>query len=127
MNIVTWVFVIGGICGFLIVCVAIWDVFIQKKHAILHNFPVIGHARYLLERIGPELRQYWVAHDKEERPFNRSERTWVYATAKGENNHFGFGTSEELYQEGYPIIKHATFPFPSEKAVYPKGNATAVP
>ena len=111
----------------LIGLVAIWDVFIQKKHAILHNFPVVGHARYLLERIGPELRQYWVAHDKEERPFNRSERAWVYATAKGQNNNFGFGTSEELYQTGYPIIKHATFPFPSEQAVHPEGDPTAIP
>lgn len=114
-------------CTFGLIALAIWDVFIQKKHAILHNFPVVGHFRYVLERIGPELRQYWVAHDKEERPFNRSERAWVYATAKGQNNNFGFGTSEELYRSGYPIIKHATFPFSSEKAAYRKEDPTAIP
>ena len=116
-----------GAAIFIFVSVAIWDVFIQKKHAILHNFPVVGHARYFLERFGPELRQYWVAHDKEERPFNRSERAWIYATSKGQNSNFGFGTSEELYQTGYPIIKHAAFPYPSENAVHPPNDPTAIP
>ena len=45
----------------------------QKKHTLLHNFPVFGHMRYLLEMVGPGLRQYWVANDKEERPFNRAD------------------------------------------------------
>ncbi len=95
-----------------LVFVGLRDIFLQRSHAIQHNFPVVGHLRYMMERVGPELRQYWVAHDKEERPFNRSERSWVYASAKGEDNTFGFGTSEEVYGTGYPIIKHATFPFP---------------
>lgn len=99
----------------------------QKKHTIQHNFPVVGHLRYFLEMIGPELRQYWVANDKEERPFDRTERTWVYATAKGQNNNFGFGTTEELYMPGYPIIKHKAFPFPESKAVYVKDDPSAIP
>jgi len=103
------------------------DVFLQRRHAIQHNFPVVGHLRYLMERIGPELRQYWVAHDKEELPFNRSERSWVYASAKGQNNTFGFGTSEQVYGTGYPIIKHATFPFPDTQATWPGDDPTAVP
>jgi len=107
--------------------VGIRDVFIQKRHTIQHNFPVVGHLRYLLEMIGPELRQYWVANDKEEMPFNRSERSWVYASAKGQNNTFGFGTSELIYGTGYPIIKHAVFPFPAHKAHHPGGDKTAVP
>ena len=53
---------------------------IQRRHAILRNFPVIGHGRYLLERIGPELRQYIVAGNDEERPFTRDQRRWVYAS-----------------------------------------------
>jgi len=85
---------------------------LQKKHTIQHNFPVVGHLRYFLEMIGPELRQYWVAHDKEEKPFDRTERSWIYATAKGQNNNFGFGTTELQYEPGYPIIKHKAFPFP---------------
>ena len=54
----------------------------QKRHAILRNFPVIGHLRYLLERFGPELRQYIVTGNDEERPFTRDQRRWVYASAK---------------------------------------------
>jgi len=88
----------------------------QKKHTIQRNFPVVGHLRYFLETIGPELRQYWVANDKEERPFDRTERSWIYATAKGQNNNFGFGTTELQYEPGYPIIKHHAFPFPEAKA-----------
>ncbi|MBX2801638.1 MAG: FMN-binding glutamate synthase family protein [Myxococcales bacterium] len=107
--------------------VLVRDVFLQRRHAIQHNYPVVGHLRYLAERIGPELRQYWVANDKEERPFNRSSRRWVYATAKGENNTFGFGTSEELYGNGYPILKHAAFPFPDDQAHVIEEDPTLVP
>ena len=65
---------------------------VQKRHALLRNFPVLGHARYLVEAIGPELRQYLVAANNEERPFTRDQRRWVYASAKQENNCFDFGT-----------------------------------
>ena len=71
---------------------------------------MLGHARYLLEAIGPELRQYLVAGNNEERPFTRDQRRWVYASAKGENNYFGFGTDNDLeYTAGYPVINHRTF------------------
>ena len=98
----------------------------QKKHTLLHNFPVFGHMRYLLEMVGPGLRQYWVANDKEERPFNRAERRWVYATSKKQNNNFGFGTTESLYETGYPIIKHAAFPVPDNHHL-DETDHTAIP
>jgi glutamate synthase domain-containing protein 2 len=83
---------------------------VQRRHALLRNFPVLGHARYLLETIGPELRQYLVAANNEERPFTRDQRRWVYASAKQENNYFGFGTDNDIeYTAGYPIIHHRTF------------------
>src|SRR3954468_7333976 len=83
---------------------------IQKDHAILRNFPVVGHFRYWLETIGPELRQYIVASNDEERPFTRDQRRWVYASAKLENNYFGFGTDNDVeHTEGYTIIRHRTF------------------
>src|SRR6188508_1897811 len=86
----------------------------QKRHAILRNFPVIGHLRFQLERFGPELRQYIVTGNDEERPFSRDQRRWVYASSKLENNYFGFGTDNDLERiEGYPILKHAVFPLPS--------------
>ena len=82
----------------------------QRKHALLRNFPLIGHGRYLIEAVGPELRQYIVAANEEERPFTRDQRRWVYASAKKENNYFGFGTDNDLeYTPGYPVIKHRTF------------------
>ena len=83
---------------------------LQREHTLLRNFPVLGHARYLLETVGPELRQYLVAGNNEERPFTRDQRRWVYASAKGANNYFGFGTDNDLeYTAGYPVIKYRTF------------------
>ncbi len=83
---------------------------LQRRHALLRNFPVLGHARYLLESIGPELRQYLVASNNEERPFTRDQRRWVYASAKQENNYFGFGTDNDVeYTPGFAVIKHRTF------------------
>ncbi|MEE4025300.1 FMN-binding glutamate synthase family protein [Gordonia sp. PKS22-38] len=82
----------------------------QRRHALLRNFPLVGHARYWLESVGPELRQYIVAANDEERPFTRDQRRWIYASAKKENNYFGFGTDNDLeFTTGYPVIKHRTF------------------
>ena len=89
---------------------ALYDI-CQRKHAILRNFPIIGHFRYWLETIGPELRQYIVTDNDEERPFSRDERSWVYASSKRENNYFGFGTDNKIeLTANYLIIKHAAFP-----------------
>jgi glutamate synthase domain-containing protein 2 len=112
---------------------------IQKKHALLRNYPVVGHARYLLERIGPELRQYIVTSNEEERPFSRDQRTWVYASSKGENNYFGFGTDADTeHMQGHAYLKQRTFagplpdthdpqaPLPSAKVLGgPRGRARA--
>ncbi len=106
------IILLGGTFAVLI-ALAIYDV-CQKKHAILRNFPVIGHFRYLLEAIGPELRQYIVTSNDEERPFTRDERSWVYASSKKENNYFGFGTDNDLETtRGALIIKQSSFPLPS--------------
>lgn len=95
--------------GVLVLVVAIYDV-MQKKRAIIRNFPIIGHFRYWLETIGPELRQYIVTGNDEERPFSRDQRRWVYASSKKENNYFGFGTDNDLESGGYIIIRHSAFP-----------------
>lgn len=92
-----------------VAAVAVHDV-VQRKHALLRNFPVIGRARVLIEAVGPELRQYIVAGNNEERPFTRDQRRWVYASAKKENNYFGFGTDNDVeYTAGFPVINHRTF------------------
>jgi glutamate synthase domain-containing protein 2 len=80
---------------------------LQKKHTIQHNFPVVGHIRYFLESFGPELRQYIVANNREELPFNRQQRSWIYASAKTENNFQGFGTDQDIYSPGFVFIKPA--------------------
>ena len=106
-------------CGVVFVLLAIYDV-VQKKHAILRNFPIIGHFRYLLETVGPELRQYIVTSNNEERPFSRDERTWVYASSKKQNNYFGFGTDDDLERDpNHLIIKHAAFPLPELRDGHP--------
>ncbi|MCB0426033.1 MAG: FMN-binding glutamate synthase family protein [Mangrovimonas sp.] len=91
--------------------VAVRDVFIQKKHTISHNFPIVGHLRYWLESIGPELRQYLVANNREELPFNRIERSWVYASSKHENNYEGFGTDRDIYAHQHIFINNAMMAF----------------
>lgn len=103
-----WTFAILLILLFL--GVVIYDL-LQKQHAILRNFPVLGHFRYLLEAIGPELRQYIVTDNDEERPFSRDQRRWVYSSAKKQNNYFGFGSDNDFdTPSSYLIIKQSTFP-----------------
>ena len=94
--------------------IAIRDI-TQRKHTIRHNFPVIGHIRYLFESIGPEIRQYFVANNREELPFNRIERGWVYASSKNENNYEGFGTDRDIYAHQHIFVNNAMFPFRIEK------------
>ncbi len=84
---------------------------LQRERAILRNFPVIGHLRYLLEAFGPELRQYIVTSNNEEHPFSRDQRRWIWASAEGKPNVFGFGTDDEMESvESLLIIKHSPFP-----------------
>ncbi len=103
-----WTTIAAGLILLLLI-VVLYDL-VQTKHAILRNFPIIGHFRYWLEAVGPELRQYIVSSNNEERPFSRDQRRWVYASAKKENNYFGFGTDEKLELEpNFIIIKHSAF------------------
>jgi glutamate synthase domain-containing protein 2 len=105
-----WFFITLIILSVLATVVVIYDL-LQKNHAILRNFPIIGHFRYLFEAIGPELRQYIVTSNDEERPFSRDQRRWVYASSKKENNYFGFGTDNDIeLKPNYLILKQSTFP-----------------
>ena len=82
----------------------------QKRHAILRNYPVIGHFRFLLEYIRPEMRQYFLESDNEASPFSRSQRSLVYARAKGESDKRPFGTQLDVGAEGYEWINHSIAP-----------------
>jgi len=100
----------------------------QRRHAIVRNFPVVGHLRFVLERFGPELRQYIVTSNDEERPFSRDQRRWVYASSKLENNYFGFGTDNDLESgTGFPAIKHRTFAGPGAPTAAHAGEEVALP
>lgn len=99
----------GYFLVFLLI-VIIFDIS-QKRHTIKHNFPIVGHLRYWIESIGPEMRQYLVANNREELPFNRRDRSWVYASSKKENNFQGFGTDQDINSPGYVFIKPALLPY----------------
>ena len=86
---------VAGAVVVVLVGVTIYDL-IQRRHAILRNFPVIGHLRFILEAVGPELRQYIVTDNDHEKPFSRDERRWVYTSSKLIDSTFGFGTDNDL-------------------------------
>jgi len=82
----------------------------QTRHAILRNYPVIGHLRFLLEFIRPEMRQYFIEGDTEAQPFSRQQRSIVYQRAKGEPDKRPFGTQLDVHAEGYEWINHSLQP-----------------
>lgn len=82
----------------------------QNKHAVLRNYPVIGHMRFLLEYIRPEIRQYFLEADHDAQPFSRAQRSLVYARAKGDSDKRPFGTQLDVSSDGYEWINHSVAP-----------------
>ncbi len=105
----TWPVYGFSIMGILIFGLGIYDLF-QKKHTILRNFPVIGHMRYLLEMIGPELHQYFVESDTDGKPIDRNHRTYVYERAKLQNETHPYGTELNVEADNYKWMKHSIYP-----------------
>ena len=101
--------ILVGIAITGVAIVAVHDL-TQRKHAITRNFPVIGHVRYWLEEMGHPLRQYFFAGDLDERPYNRVTRSWVYASAKGQNNLIGFGSQIDPQEVGRMFIVPSLYP-----------------
>ena len=93
----------------------------QKKHGVLRNYPVVGHLRYFFEEMGEYFRQYFFAGDRDEMPFNRSTRGWVYRLAKNEGGVIGFGSTYDLHESGalifvnhpFPVLEEERLPTPS--------------
>ena len=110
-----FVFLVG--LGILVIAVVYVLDRVQKKHAIRRNFPVIGRFRYWFEHLGEFFRQYFFALDREEMPFNRAERSWVYRAAKGENNIVAFGSTRDLRPVGTVIFVNCAFPTLKKDAV----------
>jgi glutamate synthase domain-containing protein 2 len=103
--------VLGAAALLAVAFAALWihDRYVSRDN-ILRNYPVFGRFRALFIEMGPKLRQYIIADNNEELPFNRDERDWITRSADGGNNYFGFGTDDQILSVGYPIIKHAMFP-----------------
>lgn len=93
----------------LLFALAIFDV-LQKKHSILRNYPVIGHMRFLMEFIRPEMQQYFIERDFDGRPFPRETRSIIYERAKGIHGDAAYGTQHDVYDEGYEYLVHTTAP-----------------
>lgn len=110
-----FIFVVGIFILFLI-GVYISDV-TQTKHAIRRNYPVIGHFRYYFEHVGTFFRQYLFTMDREEMPFNRAQRSWVYRAAKDVDNMVAFGSTRDLKPTGTIFFVNTAFPTLGKDAV----------
>ena len=115
---------VGTLLGFLLVgwlITAIVHDVTQKKHTVLRNFPVIGRLRFFFEDLGEYFRQYFFAGDRDEMPFNRATRSWVYKGAKNEGGIIGFGSTNDLREPGsilfvnhpFPVLEEDRLPTPS--------------
>ncbi|MEY4882414.1 MAG: hypothetical protein RIS34_268, partial [Pseudomonadota bacterium] len=93
----------------LLVALGVYDLR-QSKRSILRNYPVIGHLRFMMEFVRPEIRQYFLEGDNEAAPFSRSQRSLVYQRAKGDSDKRPFGTQLAVYEEGYEWMNHSMTP-----------------
>jgi glutamate synthase domain-containing protein 2 len=104
---------IGTILGFVLIgallVLIVHDV-TQKKHTVLRNYPVIGRFRFFFENLGEYFRQYFFAGDRDEMPFNRATRAWIYREAKNEGGILGFGSTNDLREPGSIIFVNHPFP-----------------
>ncbi|MDF1486110.1 FMN-binding glutamate synthase family protein [Ramlibacter sp. H39-3-26] len=92
-----------------LVALGVYDL-LQQRHAILRNYPIIGHLRFALEFIRPEIRQYFIESDREAAPFSRAQRTLVYQRAKSEPDNRPLGTLLDVGAVGYEWINHSMAP-----------------
>jgi glutamate synthase domain-containing protein 2 len=114
----------GTLTAFVVIGVLVF-IFIrditQKKHSVLRNYPIVGRFRYFFEEMGEYFRQYFFAGDRDEMPFNRATRGWVYRLAKNEGGTIGFGSTYDLHSPGalifvnhpFPVLEEERLPTPS--------------
>lgn len=98
----------------LLLLLGLYDL-VQRRHSILRNFPVLGHARFLLEAIRPELQQYFIERNYDGRPFDRDTRSVIYERAKGLHGDQAFGTERDVNEVGYEYVVHSTAPLTPEE------------
>lgn len=105
---IIWPIVGLSMLGAFLLIVGIYDL-TQKKHAVLRNFPILGHMRFLLEMIGPEIHQYFVEDDTDGKPIDRNHRTYIYQRAKMEGETHPFGTELDVEAEDYKWMQHSIY------------------
>lgn len=101
--------IVCAVASFSLIFVGIYDVF-QLRHAVLRNYPIIGHFRFFLEFIRPEIRQYFFESDTEQVPFSRQQRKLVYQRAKKELDNQAFGSKLDPYGDGFEWVNHSLLP-----------------
>jgi glutamate synthase domain-containing protein 2 len=102
---------IGVVVAGALVLLGAWDL-VQTRHSILRNYPLVGHLRYVVEDLGPELHQYLVENDTDGRPFDRDIRSLMYERAKDVEDKKPFGTERDVYADGYTFMMHSVAPRP---------------
>ncbi|MCK4710181.1 MAG: FMN-binding glutamate synthase family protein, partial [Gammaproteobacteria bacterium] len=115
---ILFIFVVGIIT--LIIIVTYFIDILQTKQTIRRNYPVIGRFRYLFEHVGTFFRQYFFSADREELPFNRAERSWVYRAAKDLSNTVAFGSTRDLKPVGSVFFVNCPFPTLADAVSEPK-------
>jgi len=114
VSVVTTLLIDGFVLGFTVLVIAIIVMYIvdvtQTTHSVRRNYPVVGRFRYLFETLGGFFRQYFFALDREELPFNRAERSWVYRSAKNIDSTVAFGSTRSLDPPGTVIFSNTAFP-----------------
>src|SRR5690606_23749057 len=109
LNWLALLFILAIVCAIAaVVIIYIADVR-QSQSAIRRNYPVIGRFRYLFEHLGEFFRQYFFAMDREELPFNRAQRSWVYRAAKGFTTNIAFGSTRSMLTPGEPHFLNSPF------------------
>src|SRR5580765_8473505 len=106
---VHWSHIIGIIILLVLFILLIWNIY-QKEHSILRTYPIIGYIRYFAETLGVYLRQFFYARDREELPFDRAHRTWIYEASKNIDTTIGFGSTRDRKPIG--TIYYVDAPFP---------------
>lgn len=105
----SWGWWIPAVAVTALAATGVYDL-VQRKHSVLRNYPVLGHMRYLLEALRPELQQYFIERNFDGRPFDRDIRSLIYERAKGTASELSFGTERDIDKEGYEYLLHSTAP-----------------
>lgn len=100
---------VAWVVTLLLSALGLYDI-LQSKHAILRNYPIMGHFRFIFESFRPEIRQYFIESDQDALPFSRMDRSLVYQRAKNENADKPFGSIIDVYQQDYRFLTHSMAP-----------------